>query len=246
MMNRALESYSPIFCPTKIKDLVTFEPFISIFKDVPFWASAGVYFGFPICCIQRFCQGHGSSIYNKFPDHKMIGTGYVPCPLCLDISNHKDFIKLIQKHRHCKFAFPDEGDDNEGCDRFFIELSKKIYDDYEKEFMDYPHLGYLFRDFSNKNVKFPKYIMKSSKIALDVSYLFFKYNLKNSSDFSACFFDKQKNDFIFDYLNRTFRKEFLKTVNNNYWVSDVKCEQAFERFLSKIDKNHYHISVEAL
>jgi hypothetical protein len=65
----------------------------------------GLYLGFPECCIKSFRVRGACDIEPGFP---LEGTGYVPCPKCIDKS--EDELKAaIEKNRLCPYPFPEEG-----------------------------------------------------------------------------------------------------------------------------------------
>ena len=85
------------FFPNNLNDLISITQFIKLFSEAPLLAITGSYYGFPVCCIEFFCNGLDNSLNidvneadNEENCHPMIGTGYVPCPHCVEQSKDKE------------------------------------------------------------------------------------------------------------------------------------------------------------
>ena len=66
------------------------------------WIIAGIYFGFPECCIQQFLNFDPYSNFGHYFD----GTGFVPCDRCKK-QNHNFILKNINHYRFCSKTFPE-------------------------------------------------------------------------------------------------------------------------------------------
>lgn len=70
------------------------------FKDYD-WIDWGIYFGYPPCCIEEFCNmGHLDA-----PKRKFNGTGFVPCKSCNEL-DEEELITDINLNRECDAEFP--------------------------------------------------------------------------------------------------------------------------------------------
>lgn len=98
-----------------------------LFMEQPFFLAAGVFYGFPICCISDFVQMKQFAVFEKHPDLPSNGTGYVPCMECATkvMQNWDGMIKKISQQRICSVPFP--GDHNDGeLDLFFIHFCRTL------------------------------------------------------------------------------------------------------------------------
>lgn len=69
--------------------------------------SAGVWFGFPKCCIEAFEQlKHFSKDIANWP---LMGTGFVPCEKCATTKTVEVLLKEIEANRFCPVSFPNGG-----------------------------------------------------------------------------------------------------------------------------------------
>lgn len=64
----------------------------------------GLYFGYPVCCVLEFCRKYQMGCHVGVPNSKFIGSGYVPCPACVE-QPVEDVLAYIQKHRHAPSPF---------------------------------------------------------------------------------------------------------------------------------------------
>lgn len=72
------------------------------------WYYWGKYFGFPDCCIDYFMVNAGNWDLRYSEGFPLQGTGYVPCPCCLNKSE-QELINTINSKRFCPTEFPHEG-----------------------------------------------------------------------------------------------------------------------------------------
>lgn len=105
----------------KIKDL---------FVQEPYYVAAGLFFGFPECCIDGFLNdnyNHQTKVAH--PEGPYRGTGFVPCIACANMiekrNNWNQFQKKINNNRKSHCVFPIEQNYN-AIDRFFYALSKNL------------------------------------------------------------------------------------------------------------------------
>lgn len=71
------------------------------------WTSAGVWFGFPKCCIEAFDQlKHLCKDTENWP---LIGTGFVPCEKCATTKTTEALLEEIEANRFCPTPFPNGG-----------------------------------------------------------------------------------------------------------------------------------------
>lgn len=92
-----------------------------------YYTLTGIYYGYPICCIEDFLINRGlpkkpkelTSNQKHVIDHK----GFVPCDKCsILIKDTKDLKSLI-KNRICKEEYPNNGSDEEH-ERFINTIMK--------------------------------------------------------------------------------------------------------------------------
>jgi hypothetical protein len=75
------------------------------------WYAAGLYFGYPDCCIADFCARVSGGPETWAPNDSQglagNGTGFVPCQACADLVNsgQKTLADLIS-HRMANHPFP--------------------------------------------------------------------------------------------------------------------------------------------
>lgn len=146
------------FFPNDIDNLINNPKFRQLFSEAPLLASTGAYYGFPICCVEFFCNNIDNSFnsieLNEMQPHPMDGTGYVPCPNCIDISRNKEqFFSLINQHRFCPKLFPSNTEHNIDDDlhKFFAYLAYKMYRKPLDELKKYPHLSYIINEILYEN-----------------------------------------------------------------------------------------------
>lgn len=119
-----------------------------LYEEAPGYLVHGIYFGFPLCCIEAFCTGETQKVIKKYPKLPSSGTGFVPCLKCakkvkLDWESYLK--KEIIENRFCPAKFPSDEDVNEkhGNLKFFIKLTRflgydpkeecaNLHEDYEK------------------------------------------------------------------------------------------------------------------
>lgn len=72
-----------------------------------FWI-AGVYFGYPDCCIEAFHERMPALRRGEeLPIMPLDGTGYVPCLLCAATYTDEELIARIEERRVCPTPFPE-------------------------------------------------------------------------------------------------------------------------------------------
>jgi hypothetical protein len=91
---------------------------------------AGIYYGYPACCIEEFFE-HRLRMHGNLPDHEPMayhaprlcnGSGFQPCKHCNGFKTRLELETEINQHRLCKEPFP-EGR-NQSLAHDFQELSK--------------------------------------------------------------------------------------------------------------------------
>lgn len=78
-----------------------------LYKEDPQGVVFGLYYGFPLCCIESFSKiPFYERHWEKSGPHT--GTGFIPCEKCIEQTqtNWKYFKRKIQKQRIAKEAFP--------------------------------------------------------------------------------------------------------------------------------------------
>lgn len=146
------------FFPNNIDILIKNPKFRQIFSEAPLLASTGAYYGFPVCCVEFFCNSTHNSFnsvdsQSNYP-HPMNGTGYVPCPQCIERSKDKEnFSNLINEHRFCPKLFPSNTEHNIDNDlhKFFAYLAYNMYKNPLKELKKYAHISYLINEILDEN-----------------------------------------------------------------------------------------------
>lgn len=79
------------------------------------WVSAGIWFGFPKCCISAFEQlAHISKNTDNWP---LIGTGFVPCEECATTKTEEQLLQEIAANRFCPVPFPNGDSGRNGGDK---------------------------------------------------------------------------------------------------------------------------------
>lgn len=73
----------------------------------------GKYFGYPSCCVTFFQENHGEprwyeSHLEKYPIafSKLNGTGFIPCPSCMEKLEKGADINSLIENRECPAPFP--------------------------------------------------------------------------------------------------------------------------------------------
>lgn len=100
------------------------EKWTQMYEAEPFYTAAGVYFGFPDCCIETFIDDKQHAVLEVFPKLESIGTGYMPCMCCAKEvhENWPNFQEKINKNRIATLKFPNDTNDRE-LNEFFIDFS---------------------------------------------------------------------------------------------------------------------------
>lgn len=66
----------------------------------------GEYYGYPECCVSHFVKMVGNPSWNNYVYGSWAeGTGYIPCPECLERPK-RDVIKAISDNRRQRTRFP--------------------------------------------------------------------------------------------------------------------------------------------
>lgn len=231
------------FFPKDINDLISNTQFRKLFIEAPLLATTGAYYGFPVCCIEFFCHGLDSSLMNSIDNddsHPMIGTGYVPCPHCLDMSRDKKYFSdLINQHRFCPHHFPSNTEHNidEDLHKFFAFISYKMYRNPLEELKKYPNLSYLLNDI----------------LSDDPIYLYYKGHKINVTAIGI----KNKQDFGYMVENNAFCANQLENLLEWYQIQEAKlgvnfdysglwdciCRNEFE-IISPKDKQAFYVKPE--
>lgn len=167
------------FFPNNLDDLIQDPQFRSLFVIDPMMVSTGIYYGFPACCVEHFCV-HGRNLnHSAYQNHPMSGTGYVPCPQCLEMSKDKEtFSEYINANRYCSDTFPSQQINliDVELHKFFSILCYRMYNNPLAEIKSYSMLSYLVNEIDKSN---PIYLyIKGFKI--NVSAI----GLSNKEEFS--------------------------------------------------------------
>ncbi len=109
-----------------------------LYDDQPGFLSSGLYFGFPICCIDAFCSGETQTVIKNHPLLESSGTGFVPCLECAKevAKDWPNFLaEKILKNRICQGAWPDGDNAKDKTEffKFFIELTRALGYDPKEE-----------------------------------------------------------------------------------------------------------------
>ena len=102
-------------------------------KDEYFGVFAGIYYGYPDCCITNFSKRMGAGNYKLTPEQEKAHNyvGFIPCPKCAKkvVAGKITQASLI-KDRVCSQKFPNDNENASSLleyDKLEKELSKKKY-----------------------------------------------------------------------------------------------------------------------
>lgn len=71
------------------------------------WIKMGIYYGYPKCCIENFCERGYTLTKNQELVHK--NTGFTPCPKCSEkILSGETTLEGLLVNRICKEPFPEQ------------------------------------------------------------------------------------------------------------------------------------------
>lgn len=89
----------------------------------------GEFFGYPKCCRDFFTHramilfaGKKDIIPDEYP---LIGTGFIPCPVCVATYTDEELVQRISDARHCSIPFPQVYDTIEVDEEFMQWLTTK-------------------------------------------------------------------------------------------------------------------------
>jgi hypothetical protein len=85
------------------------------------WFLSGVYYGYPVCCIDEFIYYAESGLYDEREDRKLNGTGYVPCKEC-NQKSERELLETISYNRLHWEKFPKSGPDEDS----FVDHSRWV------------------------------------------------------------------------------------------------------------------------
>jgi uncharacterized protein YegP (UPF0339 family) len=97
-----------------------------IFLTQPGFAASGLFYGFPICCVESFVNFKQLEVFEKYPNIPSSGTGFVPC-ICCAKNIHTlwpETLNIIAQNRFCTNTFPEQESNKDEADNFFIMLSR--------------------------------------------------------------------------------------------------------------------------
>ncbi len=87
------------------------------------WFALGIYYGYPICCIDQFTRNTCSQTKAQYPDAPWFGTGFIPCLDCAEKIG-VDFTRFVNEtitpNRIAEIPFPSPYDSP------FDDLSKLV------------------------------------------------------------------------------------------------------------------------
>lgn len=223
------------FFPKNINELISNPKFRQLFSEAPLLASTGAYYGFPICCVEFFCNHQDNSFntdHSEKNQHPMNGTGYVPCPHCIEKSKDKEnFSQLINAHRYCPSPFPSQSDAEhniyEDLHKFFAFLAYKMYRNPLVELKKYSHLSYIVNEILTENPIFLYY--KGHKINVTA------IGINNKQDFG---YMVENNAFCANQLENLLEwhklQESLSGLIFDYsGIWDCICKSEFDIIQSK-------------
>lgn len=203
----------PTFFPNSIDELIINPQFRNLFVQNPMTVSTGIYYGFPACCIEHFCQQNSacnSHIDNSKKDnHPMLGTGYLPCPQCYEDSKNKEFFtQLINNNRFSPLDFPAVAVDiiNEDEDKFFALLCYKLYKNPLEEIKSYSKLSYLINEIDTSN----KIYLYTQGYKINVSAI----NIKDKNTFMYMVENNQFHSTQLEKILEWQKKQDLRYGNN--------------------------------
>ena len=82
-------------------------------RDDLSWEEVGLYFGYPKCCIEEFCNGEPNFITTLEDMRLFCGTGFVPCKKCNETKTEDQLLAEIAKNRKYDKPFPLDRHDKE-------------------------------------------------------------------------------------------------------------------------------------
>jgi hypothetical protein len=69
------------------------------------WFLSGIYYGYPVCCIDEFIHYGETDSYEDREKRKLCGTGYVPCEEC-NKKSEEELVEAINNNRLHWQKFP--------------------------------------------------------------------------------------------------------------------------------------------
>lgn len=193
-----MENPMTTFFPNNIENLIQDDYFRNLFTLDPMLVSTGVYYGFPSCCIEHFCDNKNKNTLD-YEDHPMNGTGYLPCPHCIERTKDLEtFSEYINENRYCTQPFPSKQTEiiDENLDKFFAYLCYQLYQNPLKELKAYSKLSYLINEIDESNpiylyIKGFKINVSSISITDKKQFLYMISNNQFCSTQLACIFEWQ-------------------------------------------------------
>lgn len=151
----------------------------ALFFQAPFFVAAGLFYGFPECCVEGFATSYNMEVREKYPNLASKGSGYIPCACCApEVQKDWEGFKqnVIMKNRHSDLPFPADYN-NKALDRFFHKLAMHLGEDSLLLAQDLRTNDELIKTIKEEkkleegklsvNKKFNKYIEKCRDITID-------------------------------------------------------------------------------
>ena len=85
------------------------------------WFLSGIYYGYPVCCIDDFIYCGETKSYKSREKRKLDGTGYVPCSAC-NKKSEEELVQAINDNRLHWQKFPKCGPNTEA----FVDFSRCV------------------------------------------------------------------------------------------------------------------------
>lgn len=101
----------------------------ALYEEQSFLTAAGIFYGFPLCCVRGFVDGSQLEVSNEYAGAPYLGTGFMACRCCAP-QTQKDWVGFqakINEARYCSTPFPEEGEEEE-IYHFYIDLIEFLGD----------------------------------------------------------------------------------------------------------------------
>ena len=85
------------------------------------WFLSGIYYGYPVCCIDEFIYYAESDLCDEREDRQLSGTGYVPCKKCNEKSE-RELLDAIDNNRIHWQKFPTCSPNTEA----FVDFTREV------------------------------------------------------------------------------------------------------------------------
>lgn len=152
-----------------------------LFLNNPVGVTYGLFYGFPTCCIESFCEyKHMGQPWNNTP---AIGSGFVPCECCSSAVcyNWTQFKRTIQENRVASNPFPSYDDDRDESTLFAICLASLYQLDplqLFEEYNYYPAIKKMVKKCQKDPSLFQEMLSRISLEGVTVTLLFKEKKIK--------------------------------------------------------------------